>query len=70
MSKKWTDESARSYVAKVQSGRNQIGLTYYSAIDYLTNHATSPKIEKNSLIEKNETLEVKKKKKNDNKSHR
>lgn len=54
MSRKWTEESARSYVAKVQSGKNQIGLTYCSAIDYLTNHVAS-KIEKHPLaIKENE----------------
>ena len=38
MSKKWTIESARTYVAKVQKGKQQSGLTYCSAIDFLMNH--------------------------------
>ena len=63
MSKKWTDESARFYVSKVQNGRNQIGLTYYSAVDYLTNHSSS-KIEKHPLAEKDENVEITEKKKN------
>lgn len=71
MGKKWTDESARSYVAKVQAGKNQIGLTYCSAMDYLVNHAAPPKIEKHPLAEKDETEVVTKKKKNGhNKSNR
>lgn len=60
MSHKWTEESARSYVAKVQSGKNQIGLTYHSAADYLTNHVVSKK-EKPILVEKEN--------KNDNSKH-
>ena len=39
MSRKWTVESAKAYIAKVQKGKLQVGLTYCSAIDYLTNHA-------------------------------
>ena len=38
MSKKWTIESARAYIAKVQKGKQQSGLTYCSAIDFLMNH--------------------------------
>lgn len=38
MSKKWTIDSARAYITKVQKGRQQPGLTYCSAIDYLANH--------------------------------
>ncbi len=51
MGRKWTEESARSYVAKVQAGKNQVGLTYCSAIDYLTNHVAS-KVEKHPLAVK------------------
>jgi hypothetical protein len=40
MAKKWTIESARAYVAKVQRGKQQIGLTYYSAMDYLLKNAS------------------------------
>ena len=56
MGKKWTDESARSYVAKVQAGRNQIGLTYCSAMDYLVNH-------ENEFVNAEEILEYMKKNK-------
>lgn len=38
MSKKWTIESARAYIAKVQKGKLQPGLTYCSAIDFIINH--------------------------------
>ena len=38
MSKKWTIESARAYITKVQKGKQQPGLTYCSAIDFLMNH--------------------------------
>jgi hypothetical protein len=38
MSKKWTIESAKAYVNKVQKGKQQSGLTYCSAIDFLMNH--------------------------------
>lgn len=65
MSKKWTDESARAYVAKVQGGRSPMGLSYYSAVDYLTNHTTS-KIEKNT---EEVVFKKVKKKKNDTDSH-
>lgn len=51
MGRKWTEESARSYVAKVQAGKNQVGLTYCSAIDYLANHVAS-KVEKHPLATK------------------
>ena len=43
MGRKWTDETARAYVAKVQAGRNQVGLTYCSALDYIMNHTGSKK---------------------------
>jgi len=51
MSHKWTEESARSYIAKVQAGKNQIGLKYCSAIDFISNHVT-PKVEKHPLAAK------------------
>ena len=37
MSKKWTIETAKAYVNKIQKGKQQIGLTYCSAIDFLMN---------------------------------
>ena len=39
MSKKWTTETAKAYVMKVLKGKQQPGLTYCSAIDYLQNYA-------------------------------
>ncbi len=36
--KKWTKESANKYVEKVQKGKQEIGLTYLSAKDFLKNH--------------------------------
>lgn len=38
MRKIWTIESAKAYVAKVQKGKQQPGLTYCSALDFLLNH--------------------------------
>lgn len=52
MTKKWTVESAKSYVAKVQKGKQQAGLTYCSALAFLENH-TSPNVDKQSK-EKND----------------
>lgn len=66
MNKRWTDDSARAYIAKVQNGKSPMGLTYCSAVDYLLNHSAPLKV-----VEKNEETPVKKiKKKNVNKSHR
>ena len=39
MKRVWTVESAKAYVAKVQKGKQQSGLTYCSALDFLTNHS-------------------------------
>lgn len=36
--KKWTKESAKRYVEKVEKGRQEIGLTYLSAKDFIRNH--------------------------------
>ena len=41
MSKKWTIEEAKTYIAKVVRGKQQAGLTYCSAIDFLRNHTNS-----------------------------
>ena len=38
MKRVWTVESAKSYIAKVQKGKQQSGLTYCSALDFLMNH--------------------------------
>lgn len=38
MSKNWTVESAKAYVSKVVKSKQQSGLTYCSAIDFLMNH--------------------------------
>lgn len=35
--KKWTKDSAQKYVDKVEKGRQEIGLTYLSAKDFLKN---------------------------------
>ena len=35
MKRQWTTQSALSYVAAVQCGRNHMGLSYWSAVDYL-----------------------------------
>lgn len=41
MSKKWTVETAKAYIGKVQKNKQQIGLTYYSAVDFLINHSNT-----------------------------
>ena len=51
MNKKWTVEEARNYVAKVQKGKQQVGLKYCSAVDFLMNH-TNTKIENHPLAQK------------------
>ena len=51
MSKKWTIEEAKSYIVKVLKGKQQTGLTYCSAVDYLMNH-TNARIEQNLLTMK------------------
>lgn len=38
MKRKWTNESAKDYVDKVEKGKIQMGLKYLSAKDYLKNH--------------------------------
>ena len=44
MTKKWTMESARNYVRKVQNGKQQVGLTYCSALDFLIKNGSAEKI--------------------------
>lgn len=46
MAKNWTLEEARAYVKKVQNGKQQVGLKYCSAIDFLTKMANSDKEKK------------------------
>jgi len=36
--RKWTKETARRYVERVEKGKQEIGLTYLSAKDFLKNH--------------------------------
>ena len=51
MSRKWTIDEARSYVTKVQKGKQTVGLKYCSAIDFLMNH-TNTNVEVHPLAEK------------------
>ena len=51
MSKKWTIEEAKMYITKVQKGKQQAGLKYCSAIDFLMNH-TNAEVNLNSLAAK------------------
>ena len=39
MKRKWTRETAKAYIKKVENGKAQEGLTYLSAKDYLKNHS-------------------------------
>ena len=41
MSKNWTVEEAKTYISKVIKGKQQTGLKYCSAIDFLTNHTNT-----------------------------
>ena len=41
MSKKWTVEEAKAYIAKVVKGKQQVGLRYCSAIDFIVNYTSS-----------------------------
>lgn len=51
MSKKWTVEEAKNYIMKVQKGKQQSGLKYCSAIDFLMNH-TNTEVKNYPLMEK------------------
>lgn len=57
MTKKWTVESAKSYVTRVQKGKQQAGLTYCSALAFLENHA-SPNVGKQSKENNNGNSET------------
>ena len=48
---KWTIESAKTYVTKVQKGKQPSGLKYWSAVDFLTKQtatSTSTPVEENN----------------------
>ena len=51
MSRSWTVEKAKEYVTKVLRGKQQCGLTYCSALDFLMNH-TNVEINLHPLAEK------------------
>ena len=57
MSRKWTIEEAKAYIMKVLKGKQQIGLTYCSAVDFLVNH-TNARIDKRTLSFKEEDENV------------
>ena len=38
---KWTIESAKAYVTKVQKGKQSMGLKFWSAVDFLTKETTT-----------------------------
>lgn len=57
MSKKWTIEMAKAYVNKVQKGKQQAGLTYCSAIDFLMNH-TNQEVKLHSLATKEDDNDI------------
>lgn len=40
MKRKWTKQSAEEYVEKIKKNKAKMGLTYWSAIDYLKHHRT------------------------------
>lgn len=40
MKRKWTKQSAEEYVEKIKKKKAKMGLTYWSAIDYLKHHRT------------------------------
>ena len=43
MKRKWTNETAEEYVAKVERGKEPYGMKYLSAVDYLKNHKRTSK---------------------------
>ena len=52
MSKKWTIEEAKAYITKVQKGKQQIGLTYWSAVDFIAkSNQPKPKIRIEDIAE-------------------
>lgn len=42
--KKWSKVTAEDYVTKVEKGKKEMGLTYWSAKDFLMHHKTMNKI--------------------------
>lgn len=44
MKRKWTKEKAKKYVDKVDKSKQEKGLTYLSAKDFLKHHKQSSKI--------------------------
>ena len=40
MKRKWTKQSAEVYVEKIKKNKAKMGLTYWSAVDYLKHHRT------------------------------
>lgn len=47
MKRKWSNESAKEYIKKVEKGKTPMGMKYLSAKDYLRNHRV---ISKHSII--------------------
>lgn len=47
MKRKWTNESAKEYIERVEKGKEPVGMKYLSAIDYLTNHKV---LSKHSIV--------------------
>lgn len=47
MKRKWTSETAEEYIKRVEKGKEQVGMKYLSAIDYLQNHK---RLSKHSII--------------------
>ena len=63
MSKKWTIETAKAYIAKVQKSKQQTGLTYCSAVDFLINHSNTnvnlhPLAVKNENNDDNDRIDI------------
>ena len=51
MGRNWTVDEAKTYVSKVLKGKQQAGLKYCSAIDFLMNH-TNVNVNLHPLSEK------------------
>lgn len=51
MSRKWTVDEAKAYILKVLKGKQQSGLKYCSAVDFLMNH-TNVNVNLHPLSEK------------------
>ena len=50
MKRKWTNETAKIYMEKVEKGKEPMGLKYLSAKDYISNHAALNSLCKHSII--------------------